>query len=75
MTTQRSVNHEKGDIYMKDCTVTAERYRPLMMKVFAAVKAKMPWLKGKRVIIQQDGATPHTAKGNAEYGNSILRDI
>ncbi|CAM9393881.1 unnamed protein product, partial [Choristocarpus tenellus] len=26
----------------------------------------MPWLQGKHVVVQQDGATPHTGKGNSE---------
>jgi hypothetical protein len=29
----------------------------------------MPWLKGKEVIIQQDGASPHVGRGNIEYFN------
>ena len=31
-----------------------------------SVKRKMPWLKGKDVIVQHDGAAPHTGKGNEE---------
>ncbi|CAM9640844.1 unnamed protein product [Choristocarpus tenellus] len=26
----------------------------------------MPWLQGKHVVVQQDGATPHTGKGISE---------
>ncbi len=33
------------------------------------IKEKMPWLKRKEVIIQQDGAPPHTGKGNLQVLN------
>ncbi|CAM9462181.1 unnamed protein product [Choristocarpus tenellus] len=26
----------------------------------------MPWFEGKHIVVQQDGATPHTGKGNSE---------
>ena len=31
--------------------------------VFDFIEAKMPWMKGKIIWIQQDGAKPHTKKG------------
>ena len=30
----------------------------------------MPWLRSKGVVVQQDGATPHTGKDNPEILNS-----
>ncbi|CAM9531068.1 unnamed protein product [Discosporangium mesarthrocarpum] len=30
------------------------------------IKKKMPWLRGKRIVVQKGGATPHTVKGNPE---------
>ena len=30
----------------------------------------MPWLRSKRVVVQQDGASPHTGKNNPEIRNS-----
>jgi transposase len=66
---RKSTYHEAGDVYIHDCTMNAERYRSFMMQVFRDVKMKMPWLKGKEVIIQQDGASPHVGRGNIEYFN------
>jgi hypothetical protein len=34
--------------------------------VFAMIKEKMPWTKGEEVRVQQDGAPPHTGKGNMD---------
>jgi hypothetical protein len=48
---RKSIYHEAGDVYIHDCTMNAERYRSFMMQVFRDVKMKMPWLKGKEVII------------------------
>ena len=31
-----------------------------------SVKSKMPWLKGEDIVVQHDGATPHTGKGNED---------
>ena len=30
----------------------------------------MPWLRSKRVVVQQDGASPHTGKNDPEIRNS-----
>ncbi|CAM9450151.1 unnamed protein product [Choristocarpus tenellus] len=35
-------------------------------ELLPTIKTKMPWLQGKHVVIQQDGATPHTGKGSSE---------
>ena len=60
---RRSTHHQKGDRYMEDCNINHHIYEDLMKVVIDNVKAKMPWLHGQPVIIQQDGASPHTAHG------------
>lgn len=48
-------------------TVDAAEYRSKMCGkngVFAKIREKMPWLKGKTIYLQHDGAKPHTAKMN-----------
>jgi hypothetical protein len=59
--------HQKDDVYMHDCTMTAIIYRGFMMQIFQQIKRKMPWLRGQPVFVQQDGAAPHTGKGNMDY--------
>jgi hypothetical protein len=66
---RKSAYHEAGDVYIHDCTMNSERYRQFMLQIFAEVKVKMHWLKGKPIIIQQDGASPHVGKGNLEFFN------
>ena len=39
-------------------------------KRLPAIKTKMPWLRSKRVVLQQNGATPHTGKDNPELLSS-----
>jgi hypothetical protein len=39
--------------------------------VFASIKAKMPFLEGQHVIVQQDGARAHTGRGNVEKFNDL----
>ena len=56
--------HRQGDAYVHDCTMNSALYKIFMMKVFKAVKKKMPWLKQEQIIIQQDGAPAHKGKGN-----------
>jgi len=44
--------------------VDAEFYHNLFAEpggVYDSIEAKMPWLRGKKFVIQQDGARPHTA--------------
>lgn len=71
---RRSVHHERGDVYMEDCNINHEVYESLMKVVIDNVKVKMPWLLGQPVIIQQDGASPHTARGVmdrlSQYGST-----
>jgi hypothetical protein len=42
--------------------------------VFARIKAKMPFLRGEHVIVQQDGARAHTGRGNVEKFNELGRE-
>ncbi|CAB1098721.1 unnamed protein product [Ectocarpus sp. CCAP 1310/34] len=57
--------------YEFDCTIDAEWYKDWYIDVLLpAIKEKMPWLRSKRVVVQQDGASPHTGKGNPEILNS-----
>ena len=42
-----------------------------MMEVFSEIKSKMPWLKGEPIIIQQDGTSPHTGKGNLKFFKEV----
>jgi len=62
-----SRNHNRGDIYQHDCTITADLYRTFMCEIIAEVKNKMPWLREEVVIIQQDGASPHVGRGNLDF--------
>ncbi|CAM9998629.1 unnamed protein product [Choristocarpus tenellus] len=60
-----SNNHKKGNVYEQDCTLDHLWYRSWYTEeLLPAIKNKMPWLQGKHVVIQQDGATPHVGKGN-----------
>jgi hypothetical protein len=70
---KKSKNHEKGDEYEVDITMNADAYRDLMVnKVFPAIREKMWWFgrgrhatAGQQIVVQQDGARPHTAHANA----------
>ena len=71
-TAQRSSKRrERGEEYEFDCTIDAEWYKDWYIDVLLpAIKKKMPWQRSKRVVVQQDGASPHTGKGNPEILNS-----
>ena len=59
----RSKNHEKGEEYDKDVTMTADRYFHLMQtEVFPAIMEAFAGTEIKKVVMQQDGATPHTGQ-------------
>jgi len=71
---RKSKNHERGDTYEVDVSITAAVYRRLLEeKVYPAIKQKMWWKKigngheAGPVFIVQDGATPHTAEGNEAF--------
>ena len=67
-TAERSSKRKKrGEEYEFDCTIDAEWYKDWYIeKLLPEIKTKMPWLHSKRVVVQQDGATPHTGKNNPE---------
>ncbi|CAN0505402.1 unnamed protein product, partial [Laminaria digitata] len=71
-TAQRSSKRRKrGEEYEFDCTIDAEWYKDWYIdELLPAIKKKMPWQRSKRVVVQQDGASPHTGKGNPEILNS-----
>jgi hypothetical protein len=64
-----SKNHQRGEKYKADCNMDAVLFKVHMRKVMIEVRKKMPWLKGKPVVIQFDGAAPHTGKDNLEVLN------
>ena len=60
-----SKKHEAGDTYDVNGTLTAEKYFKMMTEnVFPAIQKAFAGTAVKRVIVQQDGARPHTGKGN-----------
>lgn len=49
-----------GTMETKSVTVNRDEHRKLMVdKVIPEIKRKVPWLKGQRIVIQQDGARAH----------------
>ncbi|CAN0537545.1 unnamed protein product, partial [Laminaria digitata] len=49
--------------------IDADWYKTWYIDVLLpAIKLKMPWLRSR--VVQQDGASPHTGKGNPEILNS-----
>ncbi|CAN0047978.1 unnamed protein product, partial [Sphacelaria rigidula] len=62
---------KRGEEYEFECTIDAEWYKTWYIdELLPAIKLKMPWLRSKRVIVQRDGASPHTGKNNPEILNS-----
>ena len=70
---RRSKNHEKDEEYDKDTTMTAEVYFALMRdEVFPAIVSAFAGQPNiKTVVVQQDGASPHTGKNVVERLNAI----
>ena len=74
-TAQRgSKNHDRGDVYEVDISINAAVYRQLLQnKVLPAIRRKMWWKRLNNgheagpIILQQDGATPHTARDNEDF--------
>ena len=59
------VLREKGDVFEEDCTMNSKVYQKMYKeKLLPAIKQKMHW--AKRVVVQHDGATPHTGKGTED---------
>ena len=62
---KRSRYHESGEEYEVADTMTSEKYFEMMTTlVFDSIQKAFTGTGVKRVIIQQDGARPHTGKGN-----------
>ena len=64
-----SKNRKKGTVTQTETMLDSAKYHEIVTKkdgLLDAVKAKMPWLEGKIVMIQHDGAGPHAGKGNEE---------
>ena len=70
---KKSKNHERDDEYDQDATMTSELYFELMSKeVFPAIVTAFAGLTSiKTVVVQQDGARPHTGKQVVERLNAI----
>ena len=67
---RRSKNHEVGDWKEVDVPVTADYYRRRMEDdIVPGIIKHMPWagLDGRTLVIQHDGALPHTGKGNTDH--------
>ncbi|CAM9347038.1 unnamed protein product [Sphacelaria rigidula] len=70
-TAERSSKRRKrGEEYEFDCTIDAEWYEERYIAQLLPAMKKMPWQRSKRVVVQQDGASPHTGKNNPEILNS-----
>jgi hypothetical protein len=58
-----SKNRKKSAVTQTETTLDSARYYEIVSQkdgLLDAVKAKMPWLKAKNIIIQHDGAGPHS---------------
>ena len=69
-----SKNRVKGTMELKGVNVTSERYYDMMTKVggvISSIKQKMSHLKNVNIIIQQDGAKPHTGCNNVDLLNAF----
>ena len=65
-----SKNHDAGDEYDVRDTMTSAKYLEMMTKqVFPAIQKAFRGTGIKRVVVQQDGARPHTGKGNLKKLN------
>ncbi|CAM9922222.1 unnamed protein product, partial [Sphacelaria rigidula] len=66
-TAERSSKRRKRwEQYEFDCTIDAEGYKEWYIDQLLPAIKKMPWQRSKRVVVQQDGASPHTGKNNPE---------
>ena len=67
-----SKNHDKDDVYDEDVTMTAEHYFTMMTtQVFNAIAKGFRGTGVSHVIVQQDGAKPHTGKDVVARMNAI----
>lgn len=78
-TAQRTTkNQTKGDDKEVDVPVTAEYYRDIMRtEILPAVRDHYPWesLGGGTLVIQHDGAKPHTGKGNSACWPDLIKEV
>lgn len=70
-TAQRSsINHERGEVYQRDCTITANSYYNIMTEcVIPAIHERM--IFAQNIFIQQDNAKPHVGKNNVKKINDF----
>jgi hypothetical protein len=72
---RNSKNWVAGEEKEIDVPVTAEYYRKQMQDVLLpAIIEAMPWAgkRGRKLVIQHDGAKPHTGKGNTQYWPELM---
>jgi hypothetical protein len=65
-----STNRPAGTDLIEPRSMDSEYYRELVCLpggLLDKVKEKMPWMHGRPLFIQHDGAKPHNGHGNAEY--------
>lgn len=73
-----SKNRGRGDLEEKDVPVTAEYYRHVMKTYMVPSFKKCvreARLGGAKLVVQHDGAKPHTGKGNNEYWPVMLQTL
>lgn len=64
------IKRKRGDPIVKDITINAEVYFEWMTEeVFPAIVEAYP--HAKKVMVQQDGASPHTGKDNVDAMNKV----
>lgn len=66
---RKTKNHNVGDEWEQDCNVTSEWYRNCMIKeggILDTICEQMPWMIGRRVYVQHDGAPGHNGMGNVQ---------
>lgn len=64
---RNSVNRPRGTLITTPLSLTADIYYDLFTKdggVIDAIKTKMPWMQGRLLKVQQDGAKPHIGHDN-----------
>jgi hypothetical protein len=67
---RNSKNHERGEEYEDDITMTAKLYHKMMTEeVFPAIR--LAYADEAKVFVQQDGASPHTGKNMLERLNRV----
>lgn len=71
---RRSQDHDRGDFYEKDCTMTAPKFLEMMKAdVIPAISGKMSW--AKKVWVQIDNAPPHVGKNGLQLLNDYCQDL